>query len=1307
MPQPPALDELNSALDDVMPADRVALRARLAGLRRRAQKGQPVDRGLPALAADIEAARHRRAQRAGRLPRPEYPLDLPVVARREDIKAAIAAHQVVIVCGETGSGKTTQLPKICLELGRGVDGLIGHTQPRRIAARSLAARIAEELHSAVGQAVGFKVRFSDHVGPDTHIKVMTDGILLAETQGDPDLLAYDTLIIDEAHERSLNVDFLLGYLRRLLPRRPDLKLIITSATIDPERFSRHFGDAPIIEVSGRTYPVEIRYRPLLAEDEDGQDRDRGQALLAAVDELAREGPGDMLVFLPGEREIREAAELLRKHHPPQTEVLPLFGRLSAGQQAEVFRPHSGRRIVLATNVAETSLTVPGIRYVIDTGLARISRYSYRTKVQRLPIEPVSRASANQRSGRCGRLGPGVCIRLYSEADYNARPAFTEPEILRTNLASVILQMLALKLGGIEDFPFVEPPDARYIRDGFKLLHELGAVDEDDRLTDLGRQLARLPVDVRIGRMILAGRDEHCLREILIIAAALSVPDPRERPMDRQQAADEKHKQFADEQSDFLGFVKLWNFYREQAKHLSQAKLRKLCQTHFISYVRMREWHDIHAQLHGLAAEMGMRLNEAEGGYEPIHRALLTGLLGNIAFRTDAHEYTGARGVTLNIFPGSALFRKQPKWIVAAELVETARRYARTVARIEPEWVERLAGHLIKRSYSDPHWEKKRGHVVASERTTLYGLVLTPSRKIDYGRVDPVESREVFIRQALVAGELNSKAAFLAHNRKLIEEVLELEAKSRRRDVLVDEELLYRFFDERIPAHVCSGPQFERWYKQASDKERDALELTRDHLMQHEAAGVTAEDFPTHIEVNGLRLALEYHFEPGHIDDGVTVKVPVAALNQLDRRRFDWLVPGLLEEKLVALIKSLPKSLRRHFVPAPDFARAAKSALIPACRIPFGRESSLPEREGGLLTRFAQELGRMTGTDIPADAWQPDQLPPHLSMNFHIIDANGRLIARGRDLDALKRQVGGQAVASFERLPTAQYEREDLTDWEIGELPEFVEIRQQGLTLRGYPALVADKDGIHLRLLDAPDKARTAHRAGVLALFRQRAAKSLRYLERNLPGMQQMCLHYAAAGPCEKLKADLLQRITELALYADDAPVPRDRESFDVAAARAERQLVTVGSQVCRAVGDALAEYHAIQKRIKGAITPAWLAALNDIRDQLEHLIYTGFMLDTPLARLEHLPRYLKAVTKRLDRLQQNPARDRPLMLQLEPHWQKCRQRLDAARQRGTMPDELQHYRWLIEEFRVSLFAQELGTAEKVSAKRLDEVGRGL
>lgn len=1297
MSQPITLETLEVGLESVMLSDQVLVRERLARLRQRLRQGKPIERGLLQLHAQLERSSTRRAQRAAHLPQADYPLDLPIVARRADILAALQAHQVLILCGETGSGKTTQLPKMCLELGRGVAGMIGHTQPRRIAARSLAARIAEELGSQLGEAVGFKVRFSDRVGDCTHIKVMTDGILLAETQSDPLLLAYDTLIIDEAHERSLNVDFLLGYLQRLLPKRPDLKLIITSATIDPERFANHFGQAPIIEVSGRTYPVEIRYRPLQAENEDEQDRDRGQALLQAVDELAQAGPGDMLVFLPGEREIREAAELLRKHHPPHTQILPLFGRLSSAQQAEVFKAHGGRRIVLATNVAETSLTVPGIRYVIDTGLARMSRYSYRTKVQRLPIESISQASANQRAGRCGRLGPGICIRLYSEQDYLSRPLYTDPEILRTNLAAVILQMLVLKLGPIEAFPFVEMPDARYVRDGFKLLHELGAVDAQQRLTEIGRQLARLAVDVRIGCMLLSAREHHCLQEVLIIAAALSIPDPRERPFDRQQAADEKHKQFIDQQSDFLSYLKLWEFYHQQARHLSQAKLRKLCQTHYLSYVRMREWRDIHQQLQSQLLEMGVRINQQPSEYESIHSALLSGLLGNIAFKSDAHEYSGARGVNLHIFPGSALFKKPPKWLMAAELVETGRRYARTVARIEPEWVERLAGHLVKRSYSDPHWEKRRGQVVVNERVTLYGLVLVPARKVDFGRIDPEQARQVFIRQALITGELNSKAAFLGHNRRMIEAVLELEAKARRRDVLVDEALLYNFFDSRLPATVCSAARFERWYKQASEGERQALLLSRDDLMQHQANAVTADDFPAYLEVNGLRLALTYLFEPGHSDDGVTVQIPMAALNQLDPWLFEWLVPGLLEEKMTALIKSLPKSLRRHFVPAPDFAHAALQGL---------GNLNAAMLQGPLLEALGTQLERMTGIAVPPDGWRLELLPAHLQMNFRLLDAQGKPLSSGRDLQRLKQTAGAQAAATFQRLPTADYERADLNDWDIDALPEYIELQQGGLTIRGYPALVVEQDKVHLRVLDSQVKAARAHRAGVLALFTRRAAKTVRYLDKNLPGLQQMCLHFAASGNCDRLKADLLQRALEMAFYPDNE-VPRDRAAFEASVARAEPILVSVAGTLCQDVAAALREYHALQKRIKGSVTPAWLPALTDIRDQLAHLIYADFVVQTPVSRLKHLARYLKAIHKRLDRLQQNPSRDRPLALQIEPHWKRYKASLAAAHGSDALSESLLEYRWLIEEFRVSVFAQELGTAEKVSAQRLQAIAQVL
>ncbi|MCA1805830.1 MAG: ATP-dependent RNA helicase HrpA [Xanthomonadaceae bacterium] len=921
------LDRLEPLIDLCPLQLRPLLRKRWQGLRRRARAAQPVDRGLRALARDLETATTRRAARLAALPSPEYALALPVVARRAELRAAIAAHPVIIVCGETGSGKTTQLPKICLELGRGVDGLIGHTQPRRIAARSLAARVAEELHSRVGQAVGCKMRFHDQVGEQTFLKIMTDGILLAETQGDPDLLQYDTFIIDEAHERSLNVDFLLGYLKQLLPRRPDLKLIITSATIDPERFSRHFSNAPVIEVSGRTYPVELRYRPLRGDDEEDQDRDRGQALLDAVDELAREGDGDVLVFLSGERDIREAAELLRKHHPPHTEVLPLYARLSASQQQAVFRPHRGRRIVLATNVAETSLTVPGIRYVVDTGLARLSRYSYRSKVQRLPIEKISRAAADQRAGRCGRVAAGICIRLYSEEDFAARPAFTEPEILRTNLAAVILQMSALGLGAVEDFPFVEAPDARFVRDGFKLLQELGAVDEGQRLTERGRQLARLPVDPRIGRMILAAREELCLREVLVIAAALSVQDPRERPLDKAQAADEKHRLFAVPYSDFLGYLNLWNAYHEQARHLSQNKLRKWCQQHFISYVRMREWHEVERQLQRLVTDMGLRLNQEEAEPDAIHRALLSGLLGNIAMKTAEREYTGARNLKLELFPGSVLVKKRPQWIMAAELVETGKRYARTLAVVEPRWVEPLAAGLVKRSHGEPHWEKRAGQVVARERVTLYGLPVVTQRRVNYGPIDPVLSRELFIREALVAGQLGTPGRFMTHNRALVAEVLELEARARRRDLLVSEEELYAFYDARLPAGIHDQVAFEHWRKQAEREDPRCLYFAREALLAQEEA-IDTRQFPAQLEWQGLRLPVRYRFEPGEEDDGMTVTVPLAALNQLRPASFEWLVPGLLEEKLTLLIKSLPKQQRRHFVPVPEFAGQSLGAQRP-------------------------------------------------------------------------------------------------------------------------------------------------------------------------------------------------------------------------------------------------------------------------------------------------------------------------------------------------------------------------------------------
>jgi ATP-dependent RNA helicase HrpA len=1289
------------------------------GLQRRLDKlfkGGAADDGLSqALAADIASSKERRARRLAALPVPDFPGELPVAARRDEITAAIAQHQVVIVCGETGSGKTTQLPKICLSLGRGVAGMIGHTQPRRIAARSVAARIAAELDTPLGTAVGYKVRFSDHTSPGAYVKVMTDGILLAETQGDRYLDAYDTLIIDEAHERSLNIDFLLGYLKQLLPKRPDLKLIITSATIDPQRFARHFDNAPVVEVSGRLYPVEMRYRPLAGEDEDSRDRDMQQAILAAVDELGRLEYGDILIFLSGEREIRAVAEALRKHHPPHTEILPLYSRLSAAEQNRVFQHHTGRRIVLATNVAETSLTVPGIRYVIDTGLARISRYSHRAKVQRLPIEPVSQASANQRAGRCGRVSAGVCIRLYAEEDYQNRPAYTVPEIQRSNLAAVILQMEVLGLGDVEQFPFIDPPDARLVKDGYQTLLELGAVDDSPspagvvkarRLLPLGRELAKLPLDPRIARMILAARPEQCLAEVLIIAAALAVPDPRERPLDAQQAADEKHARYRDERSDFLAFLKLWSHYHEQARHLSNNKLRKYCRENFLSYVRMQDWHDVHAQLLSQVKQMGLRLNQQAADYEPIHRALLAGLLGNVACKGEERDYLGARAVKFQIFPGSALFKKPPKWLMAAEVVETARLYARTVAKIEPEWVERSAAHLVKRHYFEPHWEKDRNAVMGYERVSLYGLPLIARRKIQYGRIDPKLSREIFIRGALVAGDYETRASFFAHNQALIHEVETLEHKARRRDILVDEQTLFEFYDECVPAEVCDGRGFERWRKEAERTDPRRLFLTKDYLMRRRPAEVTSEQFPDHLNMQGMQLPLSYHFEPGHPLDGVTVTVPLALLNQVTPQRLEWLVPGLLRDKIIALLKSLPKALRRNFVPAPDFADACLQAMVPAQsnnssdQLPL----SLRERvrgEGSFCEVLGQQLQRMTGVTIPPDSWQTEALPAHLRMNIKVVAADGREVAAGRDLLSLQRERGEQAAASFAAAPGNAFEREQVTEWDFGVLPPQVEFEQRGMRLIGYPALVDEDGGVALRLVDSSAAAHAAMRAGVRRLYRLQARERIKYLEKNLPAIQTMCLHYAGLGDCAGLKADLLTAITDHA-FLGDRPLPRSAEEFQRGKENGAAQLMDAANEICGWVNETLALYHGLMRRLKGSVKPAWLKSLGDIREQLQHLVYPGFIAATPYPQLRHLSRYLRAIDLRLTKLEQHAGRDGPLLAQLMPLWQAYEARAEKQRKLGAADPALEEYRWLLEELRVSLFAQELKTAAPVSVKRLEQ-----
>lgn len=1278
-----------------MLSEQTGYRKRLHKLQLRARNRQPCDQGLESLLEEVGRAVERCRVRRERLPVPDYPEALPVCERRDDIRRAIAEHQVVVIAGETGSGKTTQIPKICLELGRGVSGMIGHTQPRRIAARSVAERIASELKGELGHAVGYQVRFHDQVSSDTYIKLMTDGILLAEIQQDRDLSRYDTIIIDEAHERGLNIDFLLGYLKQLLPRRPELKLIITSATIDTERFARHFSSAecevPVVEVSGRTFPVEVRYRPLSADDDEQDEQDLVGAIVDAVDEVSRIDRGDVLVFLSGEREIRETAEALRKHHPPNTEILPLFARLSVADQNRVFQPHGRRRIILATNVAETSLTVPGIRYVVDSGYARISRYSYRSKVQRLPVERISQASANQRKGRCGRVSEGVCIRLYSEESFEARKEFTEPEILRTNLAAVILRMKVLGLGEVAAFPFVEAPEERLIKDGYRLLHELGAVDRHNRLTRTGRELARFPIDPRVGRMLLASRHEGALAEVLVIASALSVQDPRERPMDAQEKADQAHAEFRNEESDFLSYLLLWNIYHEQARHLSKSKLRKWCTQRFVSWRRMREWLDIYQQLKRQVREMGMALSESAAEPDAIHRALLAGLLGNIGCKSEGREYSGGQGKKFFIFPGSALRKKAPKWLVAAELVETTRLYARTVAGIQPQWIEPLARHLVKRSYSEAHWERRGAQVAAFEQVTLYGLVIVPKRKINYGPIDPVQAREIFIRRALVEGDYETHAQFLRHNRALVEEVQLLEEKSRRRDVLIDEQQLFQFYDERIPQGVYNGHAFEKWRKEAEAGNARLLYFDRDFLMQRDASEVTEERYPDVMQVQGMSLPLQYHFGPGEEVDGISVTVPMAALNQLSAERFDWLVPGMIQEKITQLIKTLPKNLRRNFVPAPEYARACMQVLEYA--------------RGDLLDALSHQFKRMSGIEVPRSAWQPQNLPQHLQMYFQVVNAKGRIVNQGRELPALQQGLSDKVQESFSSMPVNEYEREHIERWDFGDIPEVVEIEQHGFMLQGYPALVCTRKGgeIHLsmKVMDTRDAARDAMRGGLAGLFMRVQQKEISYLQKNIPLLQKSCMHYASLGSCEELKQDMVNAIVEAALLENNGELRTEAE-FSQRSAQACAQLVSIGNRYGELVATILAEYHAVARGLKGNIPLAWIPVMSDIKEQLDHLVYRGFVSTTSLEQLQHIPRYLQAIQRRLEKLQQNPQRDRQLMAEIAPLWRQYLEHAGSGRGAGSQGAELETYRWMVEELRVSLFAQELKTPAPVSVKRLEK-----
>ena len=1264
-------------------------------------------------------------RRLANLPRPTYPDELPVVARRDEIARAIEANQVVIVCGETGSGKTTQLPKICLDLKRGVTGMIGHTQPRRIAARTVASRVASELKSELGRAVGYKVRFTDKVSADTYIKVMTDGILLAETQRDRMLRAYDTLIIDEAHERSLNIDFLLGYLKRLLPQRPDLKVIVTSATIDAERFAQHFNGAPVIEVTGRLYPVEMRYRPPQV-DED-EEEEPGQALADAVDELAREpGGGDVLVFLPGEREIRETAEILRKHHPQGAEILPLYARLSFEDQERVFKPSGARRIVLATNVAETSLTVPGIRYVIDTGFARVNRYSYRNKVEQLQIEKISRASANQRAGRCGRVAAGVCIRLYAEDDYKARAEFTDPEILRCSLASAILRMKSLKIGNVEDFPFLEAPASRMIADGYQLLTELGAVDERNELTPVGWELAKFPIDPRIARIVLAAREQHCVTEILIIAAALEIQDPRDRPFERADAADQAHARFNDERSDFLAFLKLWDYFTDALKHKkSNRRLTEELHAAFLSPRRMREWRDVHGQLNMLAAEMKLPLNEKPATFEQVHRALLAGLLGNAGFKSDEGDgYVGARGTKFAIFPGSGLRKAKPKWVVAAELTETARLYARCAAKIEPEWLEAAAGHLVKRHYFDPHWDRQRAMVNAYERVTLYGLTLVSRRRVHYGPINPVEAREVFIRAGLAADAYETTAPFYAHNRQLISEIRALEHKARRPDVLVDEEAIFAFYDALIPAGIHNGASFEHWRKEAAAANPTLLCMTREYLMRHAATDISEAQFPDRMTVNGVALKLTYRFEPAHALDGVTLTVPLHLLNQLDAAQFDWLVPGLVREKVAFYFKALPKQFRRHLVPVPESVTAFLEEQDVDGRIEDAgsrieqapNENPFPRARGkvgmgantgagipvtAVLAKFAQ---RRAGAPVSADAWDEAKVPAHLLMNYRIVDDAGRELATGRDLEALKAQLGQAAQLTFAQAEPG-IERDQLREWDFGDLPGEISFTRGGRKLTGYPALVDAGDSVAIRLFDTRAASDASMRAGVCRLLRLELKDQMKQLDKSLPGFTQAALQLRAIAGADDLKEDLVTAICDRAFVGDD-DLPRSPKAYDAQKQRARTRLPAVRDAACRMFVAIADEYHRAALRL-GSVPAAANRVAADVRPQLQRLVYKRFFSATPWEQLQHLPRYLKATTIRLDKLPGNPERDAKHAAGIAELGKLYQERSDKLRKAGAADPRLEDFRWQIEELRVSLFAQELKTPYPVSVKRLHKIWESL
>lgn len=1340
------ISQLEKQLPQCMLADRFPLKRRLNQLRDALKQNKPVDKALVDIAHKVQASQQKVQARLAGLPKPDYPPELPVSGKKDEIAAAIQKHQVVIVSGETGSGKTTQLPKICLELGRGVSGLIGHTQPRRLAARSVASRIAQELRSPLGEVVGFKVRFNDKLSERSYIKLMTDGILLAETQSDKFLNGYDTIIIDEAHERSLNIDFLLGYLKQLLPKRPDLKVIVTSATIDADRFARHFEGAPVIEVSGRTYPVEIRYRPLgnkttmvavevpvddglddidrFAQDlmgikrkpprtetrwleEDDEEEVMEDAILDTAEDLLRQGDGDILVFLPGEREIRDTADHLRKHQGrslklKSAEILPLFARLSIEDQQRIFKPGGQRRIVLATNVAETSLTVPGIKYVIDTGLARVNRYSPRAKVEQLQIEKISQAAAKQRAGRCGRVSSGICVRLYSEEDFNQRPAFTDPEILRSSLASVILRMADLRLGDVAEFPFIEAPSSRLISDGYQLLQELGAVTERREITELGRQMARLPLDPRVARMILAARKEGCLREILIIASVLSIQDPRERPMDKREAADNAHAKFRADDSDFMSYLKLWAWYDQALKtKKSNRDLLNQCHQHFLSFLRLKEWRELHQQLLEMIEEMDFKPGNQEASYEQVHRALLSGLLGNIGFKDGESEtYAGARGIRFTIAPGSALKKSRPKWVMAAELVDTTKLYARVVAKIDPDWIEPIANEggsrdLTQSHYSDPRWDRKTAQVVAWERVSLYGLTIVPKRRVHYGPVNPAEAREIFIREALANMEFDTRAPFLEANRRLIAEVEALEHKARRQDVLVDEHQLFAFYDKVVPPigeqyRIVNGISFEKWRQEAQKANPKILYLTRESLMRHGANAITEVQFPEQMSIDGETVPLKYRFEPGHVLDGVTATIPLALLNQLDATVTEWLVPGMIRDKVTALIKALPKTLRRVCVPVPDFVTGFLQAY---------------HHQGALLPALSQYIQEKTTLKVRPEEFDLAGLEAHRLMNFRVVDEKGRELGMGRDWNALKKQLGSAAQLTF-RSASPDIEKTGLKQWDFGDLPQTLTFSKDGRQLTGYPAIEDNQDSVAVKLFDTQEAAASAHRKGVCRLMRFELKEQMKQLEKGLPGFNQYALLLRAVMSPDQLREDLLQAIADRAFIADDE-LPRTNAEFMQLKQRARTRLPAVTDALTRQAQLIASEYQGLTAQLQ-KMTPVTQKIKRECEQQLNTLVYHGCFSRTPWEQLQHLPRYLKAIRMRIDKYPTSIERDgrhAQAILQLEQRWQ---QKIEQSRKANVpVSGQLQDFAWQLQELRVSLFAQELRTPYPVSIKRLEKLWQDI